>query len=431
MARAIRLFALCCFAAAVVGCELQEDPRDKIRFEFGQVTEARDFRVIVIGRDGLDLPALRDMIARTGGTAGHDLGIINGVAANLPGAAPLLRLAAEAGVIRIDPDVEVRLVDPAAGIESVESEGGGRGAPSGGGGSTPPPQQTPWGVSALGAPAVWSTTRGAGVKVAIIDTGIDRTHPDLSANVLGGINFSSGTKGGNPAAWSDDNGHGTHVSGTVAALDNTVGVVGVAPSAKLLGVKVLDRSGSGWLSDVVAGIDWAVQNGAQVLSMSLSSSADVQALHDACDRAAAAGRLVIAAAGNSGDGNPATNDVGYPAKYASVVAVAATDSNNNVAYFSSDGAEVEVAAPGVSVKSTWKGGGYATISGTSMATPHVSGLAALVMAAYPAWTADCVRGAIDGSATDLGAPGRDVFYGYGLVNAPVALNPGACDPPAP
>ena len=173
MARAIRLFALCCFAAAVVGCELQEDPRDKIRFEFGQVTEARDFRVIVIGRDGLDLPALRDMIARTGGTAGHDLGIINGVAANLPGAAPLLRLAAEAGVIRIDPDVEVRLVDPAAGIESVESEGGGRGAPSGGGGSTPPPQQTPWGVSALGAPAVWSTTRGAGVKVAIIDTGID------------------------------------------------------------------------------------------------------------------------------------------------------------------------------------------------------------------------------------------------------------------
>ncbi|MBI4458018.1 S8 family peptidase [Candidatus Uhrbacteria bacterium] len=427
MARLIKAVGLLCFAAAMFGCELPEDPKDKIRFAVDDM--ARDYRVIVVAGPELDLSSLTRLIGEAGGTAGHQLEIINGVAATLPGAGPLLRLAAEAGIIRLDPDVEVRLV-PDIGMESIEGEGcrGCDGQGGGGGGSTspPPPQETPWGITRVGAPDVWGTTRGAGVIVAVIDTGIDPTHSDLSANILAGVNFTSRRA----TAWGDDNGHGSHVAGTVAALDNAIGVVGVAPAAKLYAVKVLDRNGSGYLSDVVAGINWSVQNGADILSMSLGTSADIQSMHDACDNAAAAGTLVVAAAGNSGDGDPATDDVGYPAKYGSVVAVAATDVNDALAYFSSDGPDVELSAPGLNVKSTWKGGGYRTISGTSMATPHVSGLAALLVAANPAWTADCLRGVLSATATDLGDPGRDVFYGYGLVNAPAALAaaPGACGP---
>lgn len=295
---------------------------------------------------------------------------------------------------------------------------------------TQPLQTVPWGVSRIDAPKAWATSRGTNIKVAVLDTGIDKTHPDLIDNIAGGANFIESGRGSrltlDPTAWNDDNGHGTHVSGTIAARDNTIGVVGVAPEAKLYGVKVLNSTGNGYTSDIISGIEWSVANGAQVISMSLSVPTDVQALHNAVDAADAAGVVVVAAAGNTGDGSAATNNVGYPAGYGSVIAVAASDSSDRIASFSSDGPAVEIAAPGVNVYSTTRGSGYATMNGTSMATPHVAGVIATTLAApVPAqadlnqdgvWSNGEVRSYLQATADDLGTPGRDVFFGYGLID---------------
>src|SRR3989344_5670881 len=273
-----------------------------------------------------------------------------------------------------------------------------------------PAQKLPWGVDRIDAEL--SNHTGAGVKVCVVDTGIDKDHPDLQANIVGGRNFVAKGATVDPTKWDDDNGHGTHVAGTIAAVDNTIGVVGVAPQASLLAAKVLNRQGSGYFSDIMAGIDWCAQSGAKVISMSLGSSSDVQAFHDTVDAAYANGVLVIAAAGNDYGG-----PVSYPAAYDSVIAVSATDSNNNLASFSNVGPQVELAAPGVSVLSTWMGGGYNTISGTSMATPHVSGAAALAMQANPLMSNVEIRALLQSTADDLGAVGRDNLFGYGLVDA--------------
>jgi fibronectin type 3 domain-containing protein len=239
----------------------------------------------------------------------------------------------------------------------------------------------------------------------------------------------------------DDNGHGTHCAGIVAAEDNDIGVIGVAPEAYLYAVKVLDSGGSGYLSDVIAGIQWSIDNGMQVISMSLGTSFDFQSLHDACDAAYYDnGILVVAAAGNSGTVSGKGDNVIYPAKYDSVIAVAATDSNDERAWWSSTGPDVELAAPGVSIYSTYWDDTYATLSGTSMACPHVTGTAALVFvtAVDPAydldgdgvWDASEVRKKLQDTADDLGDPGRDPQYGYGLVDADEAASLADTEPPA-
>jgi subtilisin family serine protease len=306
----------------------------------------------------------------------------------------LAGLLAEPAVASVDPDVPVQLPPRAAAA--------GKGAPKP---PAAPSQSTPWGVARVGAPAAWSISRGAGAAVAVVDTGIDETHPDLSGRVLLGPNFNNARKSSR-----DDNGHGSHVAGTIGAGDNGLGVVGVAPSCTLVAVKVLDRNGSGWLSDVVAGIDWAAANGAAVINLSLGSSADLQALKDSVDAAAAAGVVVCAAAGNDGTDAPL-----YPAAYPSVLSVAATDAADAPAWFSSFGSTVDLAGPGVDVPSTYKDGGYATLSGTSMATPHVAGTAALLRA--DGRSADETRGLLLSTAGDLGDAGWDPYTGAGLVNA--------------
>ncbi|MCK5109653.1 MAG: S8 family serine peptidase, partial [Methanosarcinales archaeon] len=230
----------------------------------------------------------------------------------------------------------------------------------------------PWGIDRIDAEIVHAdNNKGNGVKVAIIDTGIDKDHPDLQANVKGGINFVSNPpwRPANPTKWDDDKGHGTHCAGIVAAVDNDGGVIGVAPEAYLYGVKVLDRTGSGYVSDTVAGIEWSVDNGMQVISMSLGLGSHIVSLNNTCNTAHDAGIVVVAAAGNSG---PNDTTVSYPAKYDSVIAVSATNDTDVVASFSSRGSEVELAAPGVRIYSTVPGG-YGTKSGTSMACPHVAG----------------------------------------------------------
>ncbi len=228
-----------------------------------------------------------------------------------------------------------------------------------------------WGVNRVHAPAAWGITQGKDVKVAIIDTGIDTSHPDLSGSVDGG--YSAITKSENPSEYQDDNGHGTHVAGTVAAKKDGKGVVGVAPKARLYAVKVLDADGSGNLSDVIDGIVWAAQNKMDVANMSLGAPIDSEAMKRAVRFARGSGVVVVAAAGNSG------GSVGFPGAYEDTIAVAASDYQDKVASFSSRGPEVDFIAPGVDVLSSRMGGGFASYSGTSMAAPHVAGLAALAV----------------------------------------------------
>ena len=381
-------------------------------------------RVIVIFDHAVNEDA-RVALENAGGRVLKELPLINGVVVLLPNEAAASDIGTLAGVRSVEKDALVFALKPPGGCTPwPDCKNGG-----GDDGSTQPAEVLEWGVDRIDADLAWATSRGLGVNVAIIDTGIDRDHADLVDNLKGGVNFASKSpvKPADPNKWDDDNGHGTHVAGIVAAVDNEIGVIGTAPEAYLWAVKVLDRNGSGYVSDVIDGINWAVLNGMQVVNMSLGSETDAQALHDAVDAAYTAGVVLVAAAGNSGDGDGSTNEVIYPAKYSSAIAVAATDNNDLIAYFSSDGAEVELAAPGVSIRSSWNDGLYNTISGTSMASPHVAGAVALVLAtavqsAYDAdvdgvWDPAEVRAALQTTADDLGVAGRDNLYGYGLVDA--------------
>ena len=272
-------------------------------------------------------------------------------------------------------------------------------------------QTLPWGVNRIDADLAWAYSTGSGVKVGIIDTGIDMDHPDLAANIKGGYNCIRETTN-----FDDDHGHGSHCAGIVAAINNTIGVVGVAPNAWLYGIKVLNRRGSGTTTDCIQGIQWCTNNGMDVISMSWGSTTYSQAMNDACTAAWNAGCLLVGAAGNSGNTN-----IIYPAKYSSVLAISATDSSDNLAYFSCYGNQIFMAAPGVSIYSCYKNGGYATMSGTSMACPHVSGVAALIWARYPAYSNAQVKSRLQNTAEDLGSPGWDIYFGYGLVDAQAAV----------
>jgi len=278
---------------------------------------------------------------------------------------------------------------------------------------SPQAETVPAGVAQIKAPAAWDASRGKAIKVAVLDTGIDGTHPDLAPNYKGGISFV-------PSETSpmDFNSHGTHCAGTIAAAINNVGVVGVAPAAYLYAVKVLDRSGSGQFSWIIAGIDWCITNGIKIISMSLGAPSAPAAVGTICNTAWSKGLLLVAAAGNSGHtptGLPTS--VGFPARYANVIAVSAIDSGNVITSFSSAGPEVEICAPGLNVLSTVPGGGYGTKSGTSMACPHVSGAAALAWGGHRYTNNVTIRRLLAWTSDNLGNPGRDPLYGYGRVDA--------------
>jgi subtilisin family serine protease len=256
-----------------------------------------------------------------------------------------------------------------------------------------------WASCLLGSPDV---------VVAVVDSGVDLTNPDLVANLAPGDNF---VEPGSPPA--DDIGHGTHVAGIIGASLNGLGVVGVAPQVKILPVRVMN-AGSGTTSAIAAGIRWAADR-AQIINLSLGGPTISKTLQAAIDYAIQTkGRLVVAAAGNDGDTG---NQTEYPAAYPGVVAVGAVDGTGQHASFSNTGSYVMFSAPGVNITSTFLAGQYAALSGTSMASPHVAGLAGLIWSAHPAYTADQVIAAMQAGAVDLGAPGRDPVYGYGLIDA--------------
>jgi subtilisin len=295
-----------------------------------------------------------------------------------------------------------------------------------------------YGVNNIDAEVVWGGSQGAttvdspgaggaGINVAVLDTGVDCAHEDLAGGCIYGANFASA---GQPF---DGHGHGTHVAGIIGARANGVGTIGVAPEATVYAVKVLADNGSGALSWVAAGIDWAVSHDIQVINMSLSASSGSIALADAVAAAQAAGVLVVSAAGNSG----CCNTVGYPAKYAGSMAIGAVDANDAIASFSSTGSEVDVVAPGVAVKSAVPTGsctlcdptGYKLLNGTSMATPHVAGAGVLLMSR--GFTAAQAWYALTNTAHDLGGAGKDTVYGYGRIDALAAVNSTPTDPPPP
>jgi len=277
-----------------------------------------------------------------------------------------------------------------------------------------------WGLPKIQAPKAWdilSTTGGANIIIAIIDSGIDLDHPDFACpnKLLPGRDFVN-----NDDDPQDDYGHGTHVAGIAAACSNNgVGVAGVAWAARLLPVKVLDAAGQGSYSNLADGIRYAVDQDARVINLSLGGTSDSSIMRDAVSYAVGRGRLVVAAAGNFGDqGNP----VMYPAAYDEVVAVAATDPDDNRAYFSEYHPYVDVAAPGVSIYSTLPDNTYGGLGGTSMATAFVSGLAALLWSADGGLSAAQVRTLIESNADDLGTPGKDDYFGYGRINAWRTMN---------
>jgi serine protease len=284
---------------------------------------------------------------------------------------------------------------------------------------TDPMRGQQWDFSKIHVADAWAKSTGAGVTVAVIDTGVDATHPDLAGQVLTGYDEISGTVGGN----TDPNGHGTHVAGTIAALTgNGVGVSAIAPDTRILPIRVLGSDGSGYMSDAANGIVYAADHGAEVINMSLGSEQQDSSVTTAITYARSKGVVVVAAAGNErSSGSP----VSYPAADPGVIAVAATDSNDNVASYSNQGSYVDVAAPGSAILSTYPtalaSSGYNTLYGTSMASPHVAAVAALLKAYNPELTPDQVEQALESSAVDLGTAGKDSDYGYGRIDAAAAL----------
>ncbi len=286
-----------------------------------------------------------------------------------------------------------------------------------------------WGLDTVAAETAWPYTTGTGVVVGVVDTGVDGTHPDLAGQVLAGADLVAGTGDGRV----DPDGHGTHVAGIVAAVaNNNLGVAGAAPGVKILPVRVLDSSGSGWTSDIANGITYAADHGAAVINLSLGGSDDDPAVAAAVSYAQSRDVVVVAAAGNDAEACTATvttdcgNPVEYPAGDPGVLAVAAVDSALAPASFSEHGAQVSLAAPGVKIASTYPGASYIYMSGTSMASPFVAASAALVRAARPALDAKSTAAALLDTATDLGAPGRDDYTGAGLVNPRAAICFGGC-----
>ncbi len=281
-----------------------------------------------------------------------------------------------------------------------------------------PPQVLPWSIDAIDAEQVFSNIISDPIKVGIIDTGIDLLHPDLKDNIKGGYNAIN-----SKYSFTDDNGHGTHVAGVIAALNNSIGVVGVAPKTDIYAIKALDSQAAGYTSDIIESIDWAIRNKMKVLNMSFNIPNDVQSLHDAVIRANQAGIIQVASAGND-CGGPVT----YPAAYKEVISVSSIDASNNISYFSSIG-KIDLCAPGTDIFSTCKGSSYLTMSGTSMSAPHVVGVISLLLH-KPSICDSNIDGVcsptevlkrLEDSSIDLGSTGKDSFYGAGLVNAYSAL----------
>ncbi|CAN5900274.1 subtilisin AprE [soil metagenome] len=360
--------------------------------------------IVVLKTDGLSAQSAQAFALQVNSLATEfkvqvaaPLQLIDGFVVTNTDAATAARLAADPRVAYMQPDRIVTL--PPFRVQ---------GKPSGGG--SQPTQTVPWGIKRIGA--VGLGNKGANVDVFVVDTGIDSDHPNLQPIVDGYAPVAC--KGRNcRQSWDDDNEHGTHVSGTIAARANTLGVVGVAPAANLHAVKVLNAQGSGSYSGIIQGIQWVTRYSAanpRVINMSLGGTGTdtgcnngTDALHDAVCAAVKAGVTVVVAAGNEND-NAANHT---PAAYDEAITVSATGNEGDdgvgnydfFAYFTNWGPDVDIAGPGYHVLSSVPGGGYATFSGTSMATPHTAGAAALYLSTHRSASPAAVRSALIAATT--------------------------------
>lgn len=271
-------------------------------------------------------------------------------------------------------------------------------------------QDTPYGYNMVQANQ-FSQNNTQARTVCVIDTGYNLGHPDLPDQNDGVSGNANNNAVGN--WYNDGNGHGTHVAGTIAALNNSTGIVGVYPGVDLHIVKIFNDSGNWtYASDLIGGINQCQNAGSDVVNMSLGGGSASTAERNAMDQFNDDGILLVAAAGNSGN-----STLSYPASYDAVMSVAAVDSGENRASYSQYNAQVEIAAPGSAVYSTYPTNTYATLNGTSMASPHVAGAAALVWSFFPNCSNDQLRAALNATAKDKGSAGRDNFYGHGIVKA--------------
>lgn len=383
----------------------QKQQQDDARFIV--VFKAHDYGVLYdqAQKAGVSIKAAR-LAANTKTLANHNakmvlnLDNINGAAVKLS-AKQLTSLKNDSAILYVEVDPKRYLIDTVSYTKTP----------------TPLAESTPYGVRLVQADQVSDANTG-NRSVCIMDTGYEGSHEDLtpytSSLITGSDNDGAGNDTGN--WWQPGHNHGTHVAGTIGALGNNGrGVTSVNPSGllKIHNVKVFNNAGSwGYGSDLVRGIGQCQAAGSQVINMSLGGSASSNAERTAFENAANAGVLSIAAAGNGGN-----SSMSYPASYDAVVSVAAVDSSSNKASFSQFNSQVEIAAPGVGVNSTVLNNGYSAMSGTSMASPHVAGVAALVWSHYTQCSVADIRQAMSATAKDLGAAGRDNSYGHGLIQA--------------
>lgn len=347
-------------------------------------------KVIISFEDSIDYQALEDM----GAEIHSELDAISSVIATIPSAT----------VMKADTEVSVKNI-PEGPIFKAAA------------------QQPSWGYQHIKAPSALKLGyTGKGVKIAVIDSGINSKHPDLS--VAGGASMIDNT-----SPFTDGAGHGTHVAGVIAALNNTIGVVGAAPDAEIYSVKVLASSGAGTLEDVLEGIQWAIDQDMDIINLSLTTDFNIPELEALLKKANELGIIVVAAAGNieivdtRGNYVQNTSDVLYPARYPSVIAVGSTDTNNRLSGFSYRGPSVEIVAPGQGIYSTFSTiatsghDDYKSSEGTSVSTPFVSAVFAQYKEAYPHLTNAQLRASVKRAVIDLGVKGKDNLYGHGLVQS--------------
>ncbi len=346
-----------------------------------QAQPADDSVTVLVGFKQKPGQAEELFVKAHGGKVKHNFRLLPAIAARVP-KDKLAALKSNSSISAIEPDVPVYARDQ----ELTDS----------------------WGVERIGAgSAHQAAITGGGARVCVIDSGIDCNHPDLQGRCDAAASWDFVNGDSDPF---DDYGHGTHVAGIIAANDNGFGVVGVAPGARIIALKILDSSGRGSFIDAASAIDRCVEYGGRITNNSYGGPLNPGSfIQQVFDNAYAAGVVHIASAGNGG------GSVDYPARYDSVIAISATDSANQAAG-SSVGPEVELAAPGVNIKSTIPGGGYAWLTGSSFAAPHVAGAAALVLANGVTSPAQ-IRQRLTSTALDLGPSGRDWQFGYGLVQA--------------
>jgi len=278
-------------------------------------------------------------------------------------------------------------------------------------------QKAGWNITAFRLPEAWNFSQGDGVKIAILDSGCDLDHPDLADNLLPGINFVD------PNSPPEDNNlHGTHVTGTICAINNDLGVVGVAPKAKVIPVKVLDANGSGDMETVANAIKWAVDQKVDIISMSLGSPRSIPVVEEACQYANSKGIPIFCAAGNAGN----TKQVFYPAAYDTTIAIGSVDENFDRSVFSNTGDRLDFMAPGNKILSTVPDNWYGELSGTSMACPFAVGVAALLLSYSRAHnnclslnnTQDYIE-VLKQQTIPLNNPefaGKQFFSGFGIIN---------------